>query len=195
MISAVIWATVQSEWGGEAKPLYPPGHESMPQRVVETALAADFDEIICVTGDAKSLRQQLPVADRRLFWLMNFAYQRSRSMAEIAGLWASNPESDAVMFLTADQSWVRPELINALIKKLAATSAWIMAPSINGEAHHPLLWHRRLYPELLQLGGTREAATLLARHRKKSVLMEWPDAVGGAPLEPVKNSARTQQHV
>jgi molybdenum cofactor cytidylyltransferase len=123
------------------------------------------------------------LVDERLFWMMNYAADRGRSTSVIAGLWASHPESDGVMFLVGDQPLISPELINSLIERFAATSAWIVAPSFNGEARHPLLLRRRLFPELLRLSGDCDAGALLERYRKETALVEWQDGVSFLHLD------------
>ena len=95
----------------------------------------------------------------------------------IAGLWAVNAASDGAMFMCGDQPLVRPELINALIEKFDDTSAWIVAPSCKGEVRNPILFHRKLFPELLQLTGDRSVQPLLAKHKRKTALLEWPEEV------------------
>jgi molybdenum cofactor cytidylyltransferase len=175
MISAVVLAAAQTQPWGESKLFLPLRGKPALQWILESALTANLDEIICVTNDLKSVQRQIFLADKRLFWLMHYAGDRERNKSVIAGLWASNPTSDGVMFLAGDQPLIPTELINSLIERFLATSAWIVAPSFNGEARHPLLLHRRLFPELLKLGGNLGANALLDKHRKKTSLVEWQD--------------------
>lgn len=177
MISAVVLAAAQTQPGGESKLFLPLRGKPLLQWVIESALAADLDEIICVTSDLKSVQRQISLVDERLFWLMNYAADRDQSTSVIAGLWASNPESDGLMILHGDQPLISTTLIDSLIAKFAATSAWIVAPRFNGETRHPLLFRRRLFPELLQLGGDPGASSLLERHRKKTALVEWQEEI------------------
>ena len=160
---------------GEQKLFLPVRGKPVLQWVLESALAADLDEIICVARDLGPVRRQITVSDERLFWLLNYAADRGQSTSVIAGLWAANPESEGVMFLVGDQPLISKDLLNALIERFEDSSDLIVAPKFNGEARNPVLFRRRLFPELLKLTGDRGGRALLEKHRKKTALVEWPD--------------------
>ena len=175
MISAVILAAGRAERMGEQKLFLPLGGKPVLQWVLESALASDLDEIICVTRDFAPVRRQIALTDERLFWLLNYAADRGQSTSVIAGLWAANQQCDGVMFLVGDQPLISKELINTLIDKLYDSSASIVAPKFNGEARNPVLFRRQLFPELLKLTGDRGGRALLEKHRRKTALVEWPE--------------------
>ena len=175
MISAVILAAGRAERMGEQKLFLPLGGKPVLQWVLESALASDLNEIICVTRDFGPVRRQINLADERLFWLLNYAADRGQSTSVIAGLWAANQECDGVMFLVGDQPLISKELINSLIEKFDDSSALIVAPKFNGQARNPVLFRRQLFPELLKLTGDRGGRALLEKHRQKTLLVEWQD--------------------
>ncbi|MGZ8487078.1 MAG: nucleotidyltransferase family protein, partial [Candidatus Binatia bacterium] len=51
----------------------------------------------------------------------------------------------------------------------------IVAPSFKGEVRNPILFHRKLFPELLQLTGDRGGRFLFDQHKRKTVLVDWPE--------------------
>lgn len=175
MISAVILAAGRAERMGEQKLFLPLGGKPVLQWVLESALASDLDEVICVARDFGPVRRQITVSDERLFWLLNYAADRGQSTSVIAGLWAAHPDSDGVMFMVGDQPLISKELINSLIEKFDQSSNLIVAPKFNGEARNPVLFHRKLFPELLKLTGDRGGRALLEKHRKKTGLVEWQE--------------------
>ena len=162
---------------GEEKLFLPLGGKPVLQWVLETALASNLDEIICVARDLTSVRRQIKLADERLFWLLNYGADRGQSTSVIAGLWAAHPQSDGCMFLLGDQPLMHKELINSLIKRFEASSALIVAPKYKGEARNPVLFRRELFPDLLELTGDRGGRALLEKHRKKASLIDWKDEV------------------
>jgi molybdenum cofactor cytidylyltransferase len=131
MISAVVLAAGGAQSLGQEKLLLPLRGKPVLQWVLESALASDLDEIVCVTRELASVRRQLNLSDERLFWLTNYAADRGQSTSVISGLWATNPKSEGVMFLVGDQPLIRKVLINSLIEKFRSASAWIVAPSFN----------------------------------------------------------------
>ena len=193
MISAVILAAGRGERMGEPKLFLPLGGKPVLQWVLESALAADLDEVICVSRELESARRQIDLADERLFWLRNYAADRGQSTSVIAGLWAANAACDGVMFLCGDQPLVRPELINALIEKFDDTSAWIVAPSFKGEVRNPILFHRKLFPELLQLTGDRGGRLLLDKHKRKTALVDWPEELSFLDIDVREDYERLKQ--
>ena len=175
MISAVILAAGRAERMGEQKLFLPLGGKPVLQWVLESALASELDEIICVTRDFAPVRRQITLTDERLFWLLNYAADRGQSTSVIAGLWAANQDCDGVMFMVGDQPLISKDLINALIDKFDDDSALIVAPKFNGEPRNPVLFRRQLFPELLKLTGDRGGRALLEKHRRKTALIEWPE--------------------
>lgn len=195
MISAVILAAGQCQSSGEPKFFLPLRGKPALQWVLESALAADLDEIICVTRELKSAQKHIHLADERLFWLLNYGADRGQSTSVIAGLWATHPNTDGVMFLVGDQPLIRTELINSLIERFTESSAWIVAPSFNGQARHPLLVRRDLFPELLKLSGDRDTRALLEKHRQKSALVESTDEISFLALDVRENYDRIKELV
>jgi molybdenum cofactor cytidylyltransferase len=175
MISAVVLAVGRAKSLGQEKLLLPLRGKPVLQWVLESALASDLDEIVCVTRELASARNQLNLSDERLFWLTNYAADRGQSTSVISGLWATNPKSEGVMFLVGDQPLIRKKLINSLIEKFRTGSAWIVAPSFNREPRNPVLFRRNLFPELLQLSGDRGGRVLIEKHRNNTALVEWKD--------------------
>jgi molybdenum cofactor cytidylyltransferase len=193
MISAIILAAERSDRMGEPRLFLPLGGKPVLQWILENALASDLDEVICVTRELNSARRQINIADERLFWLINYAADRGQSTSVIAGLWAANAASDGVMFLCGDQPLVRPELINALIEKFDDTEAWIVAPKFNGEVRNPILFHRKLFPELLQLTGDRSGRPLLDKHKRKTALLDWSEEVSFLDIDVPKDYERLKE--
>ena len=177
MISAVILTTGPEQSAVEPKVFLPLKGKPVLQWVLENALAANLDEIICVTRELRLVRKQIHLVDERLFWITDYAVDQGTNAGVISGLWATNPKSDGVLFLHGDQPLVRTELIDALLARFRESGAWIVAPSFHGKAHNPLLFHRELFPELVRLSGKRTPRSLLREHRRKTALVECSDEI------------------
>lgn len=193
MISAVVLAAGRAERMGEPKLFLPLSGKPVLQWVLESALASKLGEIICVARDLVPVRRQIKLADERLFWLLNYGADGGESTSLIAGLWATNPESDGCMFLLGDQPLIRKELINSLIEKFDQSSALIVAPKYKGEARNPVLFRRELFPDLLKLTGDRGGRALLEKHRKKTTLIEWKDEAPFLDIDGAENYERLKE--
>jgi molybdenum cofactor cytidylyltransferase len=193
MISAVILAAGRADRVGEEKLFLPLAGKPVLQWVLESALASDLDEIVCVTRDFGPVRRQISLADERLFWLLNYAADRGQSTSVAAGLWAANPASDGVMFIVGDQPLISKELINSLIDKFDGSTAAIVAPKFNGEARNPVLFRRLLFPELLKLTGDRGGRVLVDKHRRKAAFLDWPDELPFLDLDVPQDYERVKE--
>ena len=178
---------------GEPKLFLPLGGKPVLQWVLESALASNLDEIICVARDLAPVRRQIKLADERLFWLLNYGADGGESTSLIAGLWATSPESDGCMFLLGDQPLIRKELINSLIEKFDQSSALIVAPKYKGQARNPVLFRRELFPDLLKLTGDRGGRALLEKHRNKTMLIEWKDEAPFLDIDGAENYERLKE--
>jgi len=175
MISSVVLAAGRADRASEQKLITPLRDKPVLQRVLESALASDLHEIVCVVRDLSAVHRRISLVHERLYWLTNQAADQGQSSSVIAGLWAIDPKSDGALFLLGDQPMIRPELINSLLERFENTNALIVAPSFLGQTRNPVLFRRDLFPKLLQLTGDRDGRVLIEKHRKKTALVEWND--------------------
>ena len=175
MISAVVLAAGRAERMGEQKLLMPLRDKPVLQWVLESALASELHEVICVVRDLGSVRRHIGLVDERLFWLVNPLADRGQSSSVIAGLWAIDPQSDGALFLVGDQPLIHGELIDALVERFEKSNALIVAPVFHGETRNPVLFRRDLFPDLLTLSGDRGGKGLVEKYRTQTVFLEWQD--------------------
>jgi len=193
MISAVVLAAGRAQRLGQQKLFLPLRGKPVLQWVLESALASELGEVICVTRELESAPRQLKLTNERLVWLTNHAADRGQSTSVIAGLWATDPNSDGAMFLVGDQPLISTELINALIEKFTVESAWIVAPSFKQQPRNPVVFRRNLFPELLKLTGDRGGRILINKHKNNTVLVEWNDEIPFLDLDVHEDYERLKQ--
>jgi len=190
MISSVVLASGRASRTGEQKLLLPSGGKPALQWVLESALASDLHEIICVVRDLEAVRRKISLVAERLYWLRNHAADRGQSTSVIAGVWAIDPKSDGALLLAGDQPTIRPELINSLLERFENSTALIVTPSFQGQIRNPILFRRDLFPKLLQLTGDRDGRELVEEYRKKTALVEWNDEVSFKDIDVRHNYER-----
>lgn len=183
MISSIVLAAGRAENMGEQKLLLPLRGKPLLQWILESALASDLHEIVCVVRDLSAVRRRISLADERLYWIINNAADRGQSTSVIGGLWAIHPKSDGALFLVGDQPMIQSKLIDSLVKRFKNSPALIVAPNFQGQARNPVLFRRDLFPELLHLTGDRCGQGLIKKYRKKTDLVEWNDDVSFKDLD------------
>jgi molybdenum cofactor cytidylyltransferase len=67
MISSIVLAAGRAENMGEQKLLLPLRGKPVLQWVLESALASDLHEIVCVVCDLRAVRRRISLADERLY--------------------------------------------------------------------------------------------------------------------------------
>jgi molybdenum cofactor cytidylyltransferase len=175
MISSVVLAAGRAENMGEQKLLLPLRGKPVLQWILESALASDLHEIVCVVRDLRAVRRRISLADERLYWIINDAADRGQSTSVIGGLWAIHPKSDGALFLVGNQPMIQSKLIDSLVKRFRNSAALIVAPNFQGQARNPVLFRRDLFPELLQLTGDRDLRLLREKYRRKTAVVKWND--------------------
>jgi molybdenum cofactor cytidylyltransferase len=173
MISAVVLAAGRAQRMGEQKLFLPFKGKPVLEWVLETALASDLHEVICIVRDLRAVRQRIRLVHERLLWLVNHAADRGQSTSLIAGLWATHPKSQGTLFLVGDQPMIGSNLINSLIRQFSNSSALIVAPRFAGQVRNPALFRRELFPELLALTGDQGSGVLMDKYSDRSDLLEW----------------------
>jgi len=175
MISGIVLAAGLARRMGQQKLLLPLKDKPVLQWILESALASKLDEVICVVRQLKEVSELIPLKSEKLRWTVNERAEEGLSTSIIAGLKALRPDGEAVLFLVGDQPMVKPELINSLIDLFRKSGARIVAPVFQGQTRNPVLFHRDLFPELLQLTGDKGGRGLIETYKSEAAFLEWRD--------------------
>lgn len=178
---------------GEQKLLLPLRGKPVLQWVLESVLASDVAEVVCVVRNLELSPPLVSVRDEKMLWLINNQADRGQSTSVIAGLWATDPNSEGVLFVVGDQPMIRAELINALIERFEKTGALIVAPRYNGQTRNPVLFRREIFPELLEISGDRGGRALIERHPERTEFVEWQDELSFMDLDVREDYERLKQ--
>lgn len=143
--------------------------------VLEAAIASALDEVVCVVRNLEEAKKKVSLEHPKLCWVINEKAHEGQSTSIIAGLKAISRQSYAAVFLVGDQPMIQSEVINGLIELFRKNSKLIVVPTFHGEARNPVLFHRDLFAEMLQLTGDRGARVLIEKYREKSAFLEWPE--------------------
>lgn len=84
------------------------------------------------------------------------------------------PTADGWVVALADMPFVRPETVEAVVRRLKEGSL-LVAPSFGGRRGHPVGFAGVLLPEILRLTGDAGARSILSRHASEIVLVESDD--------------------
>ena len=81
-------------------------------------------------------------------------------------------DCDGVLFLVADQPWLKRDSAEALAALWAQNPGKIAAMAHGGIRGNPCIFPARFYPELLELTGDRGGSAVIRRHEDALILLE-----------------------
>ena len=180
-IAAVILAAGGSTRFGQPKQLLDWNGVPLLAHVTDVTLSAKLAPVIAVLGcQAEAARAALGTAVNRqcretVQTIMNWRWEEGLSTSMQVGLAALPPETEAAIFLQCDQPLITPGLLRALVARFEETGAPIVHPSHAGQRGTPVLFARRLFPELARVSGDEGGRSLITRYAQDVATIEVTD--------------------
>ena len=168
--AAVVLAAGGSTRFGSAKQLARWGDRTFIERVVDAALASQARPVVVVLG-AEADRCRAALGSRPVKVVINEAWPSGQSTSMKAGLAALADNISAAIFLLVDLPGITPDLLDALIERHQRTLAPLVWPEFEGRRGNPVLFDRRLWPELRQVQGDTGGRPLLRAYQDKAERM------------------------
>lgn len=159
----VILAAGESSRLGASKQLLAYRDKSLLAHTADIAISAALKPVVVVLG-ANREEVNKEVAGKDVEVLNNEEWQEGMASSLRNGLKHLSmrlPENDAVIFMVCDQPFVHKELLQNLLKVQAETGKPAVASSYQGKLGTPALFHKVLWPDLLQLKGDAGGRKLL----------------------------------
>jgi len=172
----VLAAGTSRRFGAENKLLADFEGEPIVRRLVCQAVSGGIAEILVVTGHDKeritAALENLPVR-----FTHNANWRSGMGSTIAVGIAALSADVEGVFMVPADM----PRLTSTLFLRLAQIfeencRSAIVFPTAAGEQRNPVLWPRRLFPELLKLSGASGAKEVLSRYSSESVSIPIEDS-------------------
>jgi len=125
--------------------------QPLVRHVTRIALSAGLDPVVVVTGAyAQQVEASLQGLAVQIVRCETWEAGQSESLR--CGLGALSNAGSAI-FLLADQPYVSPVILQALVEQHARTLAPIVAPLVDGQRSNPVLFDRQVFPALRALKG------------------------------------------
>jgi molybdenum cofactor cytidylyltransferase len=181
-VGVVILAAGQASRFGSLKQVMPWRGRPLVAHVAEQALACEDVATVIVTVGAQEqlVREAVATVEGHgrlaIAAVPDWAEGQSRSAASglRAARAATRGQLSAVVFLLADQPYVTPELLTALIRRHRETGALAVAPRFQGKRGNPVLFDRRAFAEFEKLTGDTGGRAILRGREKEISWVDWP---------------------
>ena len=165
MVTGVILAAGQGLRMGAPKQLLELGGKPMVCHVATAACHAAFDKVIVITGayaaDVTTALEGFP-----LELVYNEEWAQGQSTSVKKAVKSISAETQAVVFLLADQPLIPTQLINSLLQAYQDTNSSIIMPRALHQPGNPVLFDLKSWRSaLLQLSGDEGARQIIRQHQ------------------------------
>jgi molybdenum cofactor cytidylyltransferase len=179
VIAGIVLAAGRSSRLGRPKQLLPIQGEPLIRHTLRRVLASSLDQVILVVGhEADEVRET--VAGLRVECIFNPDAAAGQSTSVRTGLAALSPAVEAAIFILGDQPGIDPTVIDALIAAWRESSPPVVVPRYADRMGNPVLFDRRVFPQLAALEGDTGARPVVRAHHDSGELHVVP-VPGQAP--------------
>ena len=176
-IGAIVLAAGRSERMGQAKQLLRLQGRSLLAHSLASVLRTEADPVVLVLGfAAEQIRRETPaeLLDKVMI-VINASHAGGMSSSLRAGLAALGPQADASLIILADQPFVKPETMCAMIQAYRESSADIVVPRYQARRGNPVLLDRAVFPEAMNLKGDMGFRAIFGNHGASLIAVDVDD--------------------
>jgi len=173
---AVVLAAGKSERMGQNKLLLRLNGERLVDNILDALAAANVDEHVIVLGhNAKEVIKAVKPRLNRVKITVNRDYEQGMTSSFKTGLHLLL-HVEAVFLVLGDEPIFDPKVLRLMIGQMEKSrgEALIVSPIHEGKKGHPLLFHSRLFEEILNLKNSLSIRDVVHRHADKLVTVEAP---------------------
>lgn len=172
-VAGVLLAAGTSSRMGTNKLFVELGGTTVLRRAALTAAAAGLDPILVVLGH-ESNRAQAELTGLSCSSIFNPEYARGMNTSLRAGISALPESAPAAVVLLADMPFVTAEMIRQLVEQWRPGNSPLVVSVYEDVVAPPILYPRRLFPELTALDGDGCGKAVVKRHRGEALEVSWP---------------------
>jgi molybdenum cofactor cytidylyltransferase len=168
-IGAIILAAGASSRLGTPKQLLMYRGKTLLQQILQVTIDSIAHPVVVVLGaDADNIKKNMDFSNACI--VVNTDWQEGMASSVRCGintLVQMDPLIEGAVLMLCDQPFVTASLLNDLIIARQNTGKHIVASSYNGTFGVPALFHKSIFPELLQLKGDVGARSIIQQRAKE----------------------------
>jgi molybdenum cofactor cytidylyltransferase len=165
-LPAIVAAAGLSTRMGASKPLLDAGGRSFLARILSSFREGGADPILVVVRDPDGEEAAAAAAEGGWgVWNPDPAPGPISSLQ--AGIRALPETAPGVFFSPADHPLFLADTVRTLARVFSAEAPPILAPTYQKRRGHPVIFHRSLFPELLEDGLSQGARSVIQRYRTR----------------------------
>ena len=171
-VAAVVLAAGKSERMGKNKLLLEMKGKKLIEHILEALESSKVDEIVVVLGH--NPWEVTDVISRfKCSIVVNEMYMEGMVSSLKTGL-KQVERTDAVLIVLGDQIILNPKLIDVMIGEMEKnrSGVFIVSPIYRGKKGHPILFHKRLFNEILSLTKYNTLRDVIHKHSNRLLTIE-----------------------
>jgi len=174
LIAALVLAAGGSSRMGRPKQTLLLDGVPMLQRVLNTLRESNVGRVVVVLGgSAVEVRRHVRFDDELV--VVNPSYSKGMSSSLRLGLKHVGTDADAVIIALGDQPFVHPATIDTLVSTYEGSRAPIVIPTHKGARGNPVLFDRRVFPQIAGIRGDIGAKHVVEENAADVLEVEVPD--------------------
>jgi molybdenum cofactor cytidylyltransferase len=173
---AVVLAAGKSERMEQNKLFLSLNGKALIDNILDAVAAAGIDKQVIVLGhNSKQVIEAIKPRLRTLKIAVNEDYEQGMTSSFQKGL-QMLPYVDAAFLVLGDEPIFDPNLLNSMVKQMENSQgkALIVSPIHKGKKGHPLLFHRQLFAEILNLKNPQTIRDIVHRYTDRLLTIEAP---------------------
>ena len=185
MIIAVVLAAGESSRMGRPKALLPVDGVRFIEKIVSTLKSTRVGEVVVVLGHNPE-EMQRNIEDLPVTIVLNPNYKQGQLSSLIAAIryieTAPDPgQIEGILVHLVDHPFIDGKLVDLMIEKFLDTGKSIVVPTYNGRRGHPVIFSRKLFPEILAAPLDQGAKAVVYSHRADT--LEIPTEYDGVTID------------
>ncbi len=150
-VAIVLASGASKRFGPENKLLMSVGGKSIIEATIENLEQSNIDGIITVTGHQGGLVRRA-LQNHDTIFINNPDYARGQGTSIYAGILSLGIDFGAALIVLGDMPFVDPKTVNLLLRAHENSKGkLIFIPTYRHKRGNPVLWDKKLFPELLKL--------------------------------------------
>ena len=175
MISCIVLAAGLSERFGSPKALAIFDTEPVIDRIQQTLLNANMDEIIIVLGAHADVLKPRILKHKNVSFVYNKDYILGQTSSVKAGLQKVSPEAEGFLLYPVDYPCITSAILIGLVRIFLEKKPSILVPAYENHKGHPPIFHKRLKKEILALDHSLGLNTIVRAHAKDEIIYPVED--------------------
>lgn len=195
-IGAIILAAGMSKRMRQPKLLLPLYGKPLFRYPLELAIRNKLDPIVFIAGQHME-KFQAGTTDLQGIEMIrnpNFAMGMSTSLG--MGIEQLRERTTATFIFLADQPFVPDLVIQTMIEHFEeelSSGGKIIRPQYQGSPGHPILIHKSLYREFLQLDGDKGGKEIIKKYKEETKVISFDSFIWGMDIDTVEEYEKSKQ--